>query len=266
MKTLYSLNMSYFHTLAFFLLSIAVTFFVINLGFWIGSCHRKKIEGELDGSVGNAVGATLGLLAFMMAFTFGAAADRYQNRKEFLLEEVNSIHSDYLRAGLLLEPHKTEVRKLLREYVDLRAEVIPGMNPEDFGKIVKGSEAIQKNLWEHAMAIAEKDRSSEIDALFISELTEVIKLGNRRLIVGTQYRIPAAIYATLILIHILAMILVGFQFGLSGKRSPIVNLILALAFSAIFWLIFDLDNQTGFIQVRQRPMLELKQRLNAEAL
>ena len=263
MKTLYT---SYSSTLTLFLLSIAVTFFVINLGFWIGSNRRKKIEGELDGPVGNAVGATLGLLAFMMAFTFGVAADRYQQRKEFLLEEVNSIHSDYLRAGLLREPHKTEVRKLLREYVDFRAEAIPGMNHEDLGEIVKGSETVQKNLWGHAMAIAEKDRSSEIDALFISELTEVIKLGNRRRIVSTQYRIPAAIYATLILIHILAMILVGFQFGLSGKRSRIVNLILALAFSAIFCLIFDLDFQGGFVQVRQRPMLELKQRLNAEAL
>ncbi len=87
----------------------------------MGNRRRRRPEHETDASLGTVVGATLGLLAFMLAFAFGVAAERLQARKQLLLDEVNAIGTTYLRAGLLLEPHQREMRRLLREHVDLRA-------------------------------------------------------------------------------------------------------------------------------------------------
>ena len=42
---------------------------------------------------------------------------------QLLLDEVNAIGTTYLRAGLLLEPHQSEIRTLLREYVDIRVSL-----------------------------------------------------------------------------------------------------------------------------------------------
>ena len=63
------------------------------------------------------VGATLGLLAFLLAFTFGMAADHFHARKVALLEEVNAIRTTDLLTGVIGEPQRTAVRKVLRDYV-----------------------------------------------------------------------------------------------------------------------------------------------------
>ena len=72
------------------------------------------------------VAATLGLLAFMLAFTFGMAASRFEERRQAVLSETNAINTTYLRAALLPDPMSGDTRNLLREYVDVR---LKGANP-----------------------------------------------------------------------------------------------------------------------------------------
>jgi hypothetical protein len=80
---------------------------------------------------GAMVGATLGLIAFMLAFTFGLAAARFDTRRQVLLDEANAIGTTYLRAGML--PDRREaIRALLRDYVDTRLEAVRS------GKIAEG--------------------------------------------------------------------------------------------------------------------------------
>ena len=43
----------------------------------------------------------IGLLAFLLAFTFGLAADSFHARKVALLEEVKAIRSTYLLADVV---------------------------------------------------------------------------------------------------------------------------------------------------------------------
>jgi hypothetical protein len=50
-------------------------------------------------SIGLVVGATLGFLAFLLAFTFNMAANRYDTRKGLLVEEQNAINATYRRSG-----------------------------------------------------------------------------------------------------------------------------------------------------------------------
>ena len=73
------------------------------------------------------VAAVLALLAFLLTFTFGMAASRFEARRQVLLDEANAIGTAYLRAALLSDPQRAEIRKLLREYVDVRLEAVqPG--------------------------------------------------------------------------------------------------------------------------------------------
>ncbi len=76
----------------------------------------RKLEKEAP------VGATLGLLAFLLAFTFGIAADAFHARKVALVDEANAIRTTYLLAGVIPEPYRTEVRKVLPDYVEERLQ------------------------------------------------------------------------------------------------------------------------------------------------
>jgi hypothetical protein len=249
-----------------FLLTVIMVLLSIGFGTFLGGRRRRQPDHEAESSLGTIIGATLGLLAFMLAFTFGIAAGRLQTRMQLLLDEVNAIGTTYLRAGLLLEPHRSEIQKLLREYVDIRANLAKESIPQQTKKLQEAlsrSETLHDQMWSHAVAMAGADRNSEIDALFISSLNEMIDLHNSRVTV-VQYRIPMAIWYALYLITILSMVAVGYQAGLSGKSSLKVGIVLALTFSVVILLIADLDRATGSLRVSQQPMLEFQKKLQIQ--
>ena len=64
------------------------------------------------------VADALALLAFMLGFTFGLAASRFDVRRGLVIDEANVIGTTSSRGGLLPEPPRTEVRTMI-----LRASV-----------------------------------------------------------------------------------------------------------------------------------------------
>jgi len=240
-----------------FALTVVLVLLAIGVGFFTG---RSRREQDPEVSVGSVVGATLGLLAFLLAFTFGASASRYDMRKQLLLDEVNSIETTYLRADLLPEARSNEVRKLLREYVDLREQL--AREPERLSQIIMRSDVLHKELWDEAIASAKEGSNAAFVGRFIDSLNSMIDLQTKRLTVGLQYRIPGAIWLALCFVAALSMAAMGYQFGLSNTSNYHIHILVALTFSIVIFLIVDLDRaREGMLQVNQQPMTELQQRL-----
>ena len=78
-------------------------------------------------------------------------------------------------------------------------------------------------------------------------------------------RIPLTIWITLYLMAVLAMIILGYQAGLTGRRSPVATITLALAFSAVIILISDLDRPVmSFFEINNQLLLDLNEYMQAE--
>lgn len=109
------------------LATIVVVLLSVEAGYRLGGYRRRHSEQEKEALVGAMVAATIGLLAFMLAFTFGFAASRFEARRQVVVDEANAVGTTFLRAGLLPDQRAARIRKLLREYVDVRLEAIePG--------------------------------------------------------------------------------------------------------------------------------------------
>lgn len=249
-----------------FVSMILITILAMEIGQWLGALRRKMAEHEPAGPVGTVVGAVLLLLAFVLGLTFAAASHRFDDRKEALLDDVNVIQTAYLRAGLLPEPHRTTVRSLLRDYVEIRIGMVNAYGQPEKLRVVQGrAEALQESMWSHAQSLAEADRSSVIYALFTSTLNEVFDLHTRRVVLGAQYRIPLFVWCALIFALFVALVAVGFQFGIAGRRSVTVIVLLALTLAVVMQVVFDLDRPGGgMIAVNQRPMVDLYQSLSRQ--
>ena len=247
----------------FYVVTVVIVFLSVASGFRLGSYIRRRHEkGENEAPVGTIVGAMLGLLAFILAFTFGIAASRFDDRKRLLLDEVNTIGTVFLRADFLPEPQRTETRMLLKKYVDIRADV--AQHPEKLKEGLRDSEAVQDQLWSRVSGLANQPNPSRLLGLYIQSLNDLIDLHSKRLTVALQYRIPASIWFALYFVAILAMAAVGYHLGISGPGSFWISLVLAFVFSAVMLLVADLDRTTeGFLTVSQRPMIELQQKLGA---
>jgi len=211
---------------------------------------------EMETPVGEMVAATLGLLAFILAFTFGLAASRFDAKRQLLVEEANAIGTTYLRAEMLPE-RRDEIRALLREYVDVRIEAImPGKLVES----IRRSEELQNRLWGLTVPIAMKNPNSIVVGLFIQSLNEVIDLHTKRLTAALSNRIPFAIWAALYGISVFSFAAMGYHSGLTGTtRSPVV-IAVAFTFSVVILLIADLDrSQEGVLKVSPQALIDLRQ-------
>ncbi len=151
---------------------LVVVFVPIVIGQLYGIHRKKKAVNMEPGSVGTVVATTFALLAFMLAFTFQIVSNRYDKRKELLLEEVTNIRTTYLRSGLLPEPFRSENKKLLIEYIDLRAELAKDISKVNISLL--RSQEILDSLWDCAEILAQQDRSSEVYALFTSSVNDLV--------------------------------------------------------------------------------------------
>jgi hypothetical protein len=239
-----------------FLFIVATTWLAIEVGYRIGRKQVLRGSAATDGSAGGIQGSILALLAFVLALTFNMALTRFEARKQIVMAEANAIGTCYLRAELLSSPLDSEIRALLREYVDVRVEIVQTL---ELATGIARSEELQADLWQAAVRLSEEDASSFATLLFTQSLNDLIDIHEQRVVAGIYDRLPAAIIVVLYLVSILAMLAVGYFLAASGSRRTVANLALVLAFALVAILIVDLDRPgTGLFTTNQQAMLHLQ--------
>jgi len=254
------MNIQLLKVIVMFIVPFIVVMVPVYLGQRWGILHSKKVAGLENAPVGTVVGAAFGLLAFMIAFIFQIAANRYDSRKELLLDEVTNIRTLYLRAGLVPEPVKSETKKLLVEYVDLHLVVF--QDTAKLEEMLTGTQNILDTLWGYAEYLAKEDRSSEVYSLYTTSVNDIIDNYNKRITWTFEYRFPPAVLWILFIIAFFTMLILGYQFGISGKGTLRVNVLLAIIFGVVMVLILALDRpDTGMARLNQKPMITLQKQL-----
>ena len=243
-----------------FPIALGLGLVAVEVGCRVARYRKRRQKDGAEAPVAPIVAATLGLLAFMLAFTFGMAAARFEERRQAVLAEGNAISTAYLRAALLPEPMATDTRSLLREYVDVR---LAGADPAKTAQAISKSEELHTRLWSEAVGAAQKERSP-LTSLFMQSLNDVINLHEKRLMAGLYSRVPGAIWLGLYSLLVLAMVVLGYHEGISGTRRSLAVWVLVVAFSAVLLLITDLDRPgKGLLEVNQQALLDVRKSMAA---
>jgi len=97
----------------------------------------------------------------------------------------------------------------------------------------------------------------------VRAIMELIRANDERVQHTMFNRIPPIIWITLIAMCLLSMIVMGYQAGLTGKRSILATWTLAITFAAVLALVTDLDRpQNRLFKMDQSLMTELQNRIN----
>jgi hypothetical protein len=248
--------------LLFVALFVLLTLACYEIGFRVG--QRRRQDGDRgedgDGATGIIVGSILGLMAFILAITMGMAGDRFDNRRGLVLEEANALGTLWLRSGYLPGSASSDMRDLIAEYIPLR---IAPSGQAQLAANVERSEELQADMWAIAEDVA-REAGSDVNALFIESLNETIDLHTSRVVAGLYARVPPTILWLLIGGVALSLGMVGFNAGLTGRRSPVTAILLIVALGAVVTLVVDLDRPgDGFIRTSQQPLIDLQERIEA---
>jgi hypothetical protein len=240
---------------AIFLISCITVVFFWELGFRLGKALDTDGKRENEQSVTTLVGTIVGLLVFLLAFTFNMAAGRFQERRDVLVDEANAIGTTYLRTDTLPEPEGTNLKRILREYVDNRIDTSDsGSLPERISR----ANDLQKELWAQTVSATQKE-DSPVTAIFVTSMNEMIDMHAKRLTMVFQHHIPDLIWFALFGLTALGIAAMGYQNGLLDHAHSPTVVVVTLMFAIVIFLIADLDRPgKGLINVDQQPMIDLR--------
>jgi len=241
--------------------SLIITFLSIEIGVRFGKRRAEQLTGEEKINTGPFATATLSLLAFMLAIVFGAAESRFSEIKRAVLDEANAIGSAFVRADLLPEPERTEVRKLLYGYVNLLVEGVQTGTREQLERTIDQAEAIQNDLWSIAIDVADQQPTPIPALLFVQSLNDVFDLHETRITLGVHYRLPGVIWVMLYGLAVLALALGGYEIGVTNNRRLVsISLLTAIAFSVVILLEISLDRPHQYVtSITQAAMLDTQE-------
>jgi hypothetical protein len=244
-------------------LAAAIVLAAAEFGRLIGMSWRRRHPEAMSADISTLVGGALGLLALMIGFTYSLTLSRFDARLDAVVNEANAIGTTDLRASMLPEPHASEVKKLLRDYVQMRIDL--SLYPQSQSALEQArhrSNELQAALWQHAVAISAADPLSIRAGLFVQTLNEMIDLQETRL-AAVRHRVPAPIF---LLLHAIAVVAIGFSGylgGLGGGIGRIPVAITAVMVASVIGMVGDIDrSQSGFITVDQQPMYNLRESMD----
>jgi hypothetical protein len=260
------IQISAFDTLPPYVIGL-VLFILVLASFLVGVRIRKNVLKKHPDLANDDFGALssslLGLLALLLAFTFGMANSRFDDRRKLAIEEANAIGTVVLRAEVLPDSMKNILKSQLEEYLETRiAFNQAGM---DFDKMVDyyyKADGISSDIWmtvaEYAKTNTEITRTSEI----IPALNAMIDITTSRRAAG-EANIPDSIQFLLIFLCVCSTFLMGYE------RKNRIDMLVVVGFSLMLALtvftIIDLDRpRSGLVNLDEAnsKIVELRSLFN----
>jgi hypothetical protein len=236
-------------------------------GFRFG-CARQPTTTEVTKSqISYLETGILGVLGLLLGFTLAMAVSRFEARKQLVVDESNAIGTCFLRTQLLPAARGKAMSNLLREYVDARLRYSATSTRLDEGQKAARLRAVhlQDELWSRAVVFAQEDPRSVTAGLLLQSLNTVIDLESARFAASMNH-VPETVILVVGFTAVLSAVLVGYLFGLGDQRNVLSTLTMAAALTAVLIVIVDLDRpDRGLIQISQRPLIEVLDRLRAQA-
>jgi len=244
-----------------FLMTAALVVLAVEIGFRLGKIVTRRSSEERESPVSAIAGAILGLLAFMLAFTFSIASERYDTKKNLVREEANVLRAAWQRSDFLQDPAREKTKALLRDYLDNRLAFVQLSNPDRAETSISDATRIQHEIWAIGVLSAKTDpfMNSDIGAMYLDSINQMADLHALRVNQGLQARVPSGIWFVLYALLLLGMIAVGYQTAIADSRRSRVTAVLAISFSLVIALIAALDHPLSrFISIPQTPLVSLQ--------
>ena len=241
-------------------LLLVVVLVDLELAFRIGRRTQAASTEDSKGHINAIQASTLGILALILAFTFSLSLQRFETRSDAVVDEANAIGTAYLRAQLLPASLREDVRRLLREYVDLRVRAGTVTTNDEDGRtpLLAKATGVQDSLWEYARRSAEIEPNPVTSGLFIQSLNELIDSFGRR-DAAINRHVPEVVLFLLIGTFVLTAAIVGFGAGVVGQRPSWVTFAMVALIVGLVFVILDLDRPLrGLIVISEKSLLDLQ--------
>lgn len=200
--------------------------------------HEEDSRAEVSGAI---IGAVFALLGLLTAFTFSGAYSRYDARRQLIVREANAIRTAYLRLDLLQVSSQAPLRDKFRSYAASRAALYEKLTDDSATRNeLDRATALQKEIWNSAVAAGTDPQHQSTLPLFLSALNEMIDIVTTRT-VAIQTHPPALIWIMLFAIALACAGLTGYRAGISKRPGCFYHILLAAITASVLYVTLDIE-------------------------
>lgn len=214
-----------------------------------------------DSQEGFIVSSVLALLALLIGFTFSIVLDRYEARRQLVMEDATAIQELYLRAQLLDEPHRSRYSELLPRYLDNHIQLAEVDNRAEGEPLLAENQRMLIDLWTITVAAFQSIRDIDFSTALVDSANHVFEVDARRKVARTA-QIPHTIFAVLFLYAIMTAAVLGYF--LVGKRGRRAGAVILALFTVALLLLSDINRPVeGYVRESQEPLERLRRAIRA---
>jgi len=214
---------------------------------------KRRLAGETDQERVGIVSietAIFGLMGLIFAFTYSAAAQRFEQRRMLTIQEANAIGTVYLRLDLLPEPARAPLQQKVNQYARATLAAYDALPDETgFNRALLKARSLQGEIWAASLSGLPESPPAP-SPLLVPALRGIFdpSAPHQPLV---HVKTPAAILTSLIVLALLCSALAGY--GLAGSRAWSRYLHMggfAVVITGIIYIVLDYDYpRFGFIRV-----------------
>jgi hypothetical protein len=247
---------------AIFLIGMTAVFFIsslflVNFGRYLGLRYlkRQKGPGSMAG-LPTVEGAVFALIGLLLAFTISGALQRFDERRQLIVQEANAVITAYDRLALLEGEVAQNLQMKLKDYFGARLDLyrMPHdfslwdqneiYSPEQLAKILD----LKTKVWDAAVAACPPTTFRPPCLQVLPALNSVFEIARLR-IGATEKHPPQIVYALLFGLGLGGSLLAGFGMAAAG-RSWIHMVIFAASMTVALYVITDMEYpRLGLIRI-----------------
>jgi hypothetical protein len=206
---LFDLDASYIVIFLFFSMLLA-----IRIGYTIGFKKPKKDSDDFG-----ILSSLLGLVALLLAFTFGMAGSRYENRRTNVINEANSIGTAILRSDVYPDSLKKVYKADFQTYLNARIDYFESNRDDDkINSSLKKSEEYSKKLWNRASFYAKNKDYFIQSNMMLPALNDMFDAASST---NTVYN--SAVPESIVYLLLVFSIIISFYIGYSSGSKKIMD-------------------------------------------
>ena len=236
------------------LLMLAVLLASCEIGYRLGLA-REGAPDSVRTLMSGTGAAMLGLLGLLLGFALSMAIARWDSRRDVIVDEANAIGTLSLRAGLLEDPARGQLRETLRTYGEARIALgLSHGRPDALREARLDSEELHAVIWSVVESANRPTTANATLASLIGSANELIDLHELRL-ASVENHLPPALFLLLVALGALSVAFLAWSFGAASHRGRVPMVLLALLIGAVLLLIMDVNRpQRGMIGVGVAPL------------
>lgn len=238
---------------------------MLEVGRRIAIKRRLQDPARAREGLGVVEGAVFSLLGLLIAFTFSGAATRFDNRRQLIVEEANTIGTAYLRVDLLPGPAQPALRDLFRRYVESRLAIYQKLPDVEAAKVELAlSQKLQGEIWAYVVTACRESGSLPANLLLLPAINPMFDIATTR-IEAMNLHPPLIIFIMIGVLMLAGSLLAGYGMAASKSRSwtHVFGFVIVMAMT--IYVIIDIEYpRFGLITVSDadRVLVELRASMN----